>query len=122
MDDLGRIQNRIEQLRAELRELDIAAKVLHGLRAGSNGTTRTKLRVERKAKSKGKIIDFAQDVLRGAGEQGMHFREVADAAVKLGFKGRKGSQLKTIQQSFWATMKRSPDVFDAIGSGKFKLK
>ena len=129
MDDLGRIQARIDSLRGEISELEIAARVLRGLRSGgSNGVSRA-ARVRRSVRrpqpsSTGKptIADFARDVLKSGGNEGMHFRQVADQAVKLGFRGRRGSQPKTIQQSFWATMKRSPDIFEALGGGKFKLK
>ncbi len=129
MDDLGRIQSRIESLRGEISELEIAARVLRGLRSGANNGASHPARVRRsirrpRPRPAGKltIADFARDVLRDSDNGGMHFREVADQAVKLGFRGRKGSGAKTIQQSFWATMKRSPTVFDALGGGKFKLK
>ena len=45
----------------------------------------------KRSDSKLTIADFARDVLRDADNGGMHFREVADKAVKLGFHGRKGS-------------------------------
>jgi hypothetical protein len=52
----------------------------------------------------------------------MHFRAVADEAIKQGYKGRKKSTTKSIQQSFWATMRRNGEVFKALGEGTFSLK
>ena len=123
MDDQTLIRQRITQLRAELTELETAARVLNNLRSTSNGATRTK----RGARGKGQegsaktITDYAKEILAAGDASGMHFRAVADEAIQQGYKGRAGSKVKAIQQSFWATMKRNDKTFKAVGQGKFTL-
>lgn len=65
-------------------------------------------------------MTLAQIILADGSEK--HYSEVADAAISRGYKGKEKSTREKISKSFWATMKRNPDVFDAMGGGNFKLK
>jgi hypothetical protein len=124
MDDHSLIQQRIVRLRAELAELEIASRVLTGLRSQTNGVTRTRGGGRRKAQVAPvrKIADYASEILAGAGEEGMHFRDIAKEAMNRGYRGRKGSNDKSIGLSFWSTMHRGKKVFANLGQGRFRLK
>jgi hypothetical protein len=63
---------------------------------------------------------MARDILADGNKQ--HYSRIADEAIARGYEGRKNSTSEKIQRSFWATMKRNPDVFEATGGGNFKLK
>ena len=48
---------------------------------------------------------------------------IADEAVKSGYRSNKpGSTTEKVHHSFWSTMKRNEDVFQAAGRGRFSLK
>jgi hypothetical protein len=123
MSDLEKIQQRIAVLKEELAECETAARVLRRLareeHAGVGRNPRPRGRLE--APPRMTILEAAKAIL--AEKKGeLHFSVVADEAIARGYKGKKTSAPDAIHKSFWATMKRNPAVFEAVGAGKFKLK
>ena len=125
MSDLERIETRIGQLRAELADLETASRVIRNLsesQRNGKAVTRTKVKpIGMGGASKPRIADFAVAILQEHGQQ-MHYVAVADKAIARGYKGKKNSNQEKVQKAFWATMKRAPEVFEAVGQGEFKLK
>jgi|SRR5579862_6439525 len=125
MDDLSRIKERKAALKSELADLETAERVLEQLRSPRNGTksvariTAAKVPAGHSLKT---IAEYAKEILPKAGAEGMHFREVAHEALRMGYTGRKSSTEKAIAQSFWATMHRDKQTFVAIGDGRYSLK
>ena len=64
------------------------------------------------------VVSAAQKILSEASAP-MHFKEVFEVALSRGWRGRTSAPNP---QSFWSLMKRSDDVFEAAGGGKFRLK
>jgi HB1, ASXL, restriction endonuclease HTH domain len=64
------------------------------------------------------VVRAAQTILSEA-EKPLHFTEVFRAALERGYRGRKSGGEP---QTFWAIMKRTPEIFRAVGEGKFTLK
>lgn len=125
MDDRQKIDNRVAELKAELAELETAARVLERLNSSQNGAgsqDRQRLVKLNSNDALKTITDYAKAILAGAKADGMHFNEVAEAAMSRGYRGRKGSDDKAIRQAFWVTMRRHEDSFEMLGEGRFKLK
>jgi hypothetical protein len=125
MNDRERIAARIAVLRAELSDLETADRVLERLNA-PHGTTpilagQKRVTPPAQASELKTIADFAKDILASATPEGMHFTEIADQAMARGYAGRKGSEEKSIRQSFWATMRRDGNTFKMLGEGRFRL-
>jgi hypothetical protein len=128
-DDLERIDARLAEIEAEAEELKVAARVLRRLH-GSNGKPVRQRRMPSESMPSISGADFSEmtiaqaatTLLKEYGGKGVHFREIAASALARGYKGRKDSSVKSITQSFWATMKRQPDVFEKLGEGMYRLK
>jgi hypothetical protein len=115
MSDLNRIDERISELNMELAELQTAARVLRRLggHKDQNGSQDT---------GKKTICDLAKEILLEAGDDGLHFTEIAKRAASQGYKGRRGSTDKTVAKSFSQTMHRVDSIFASMGQGRFRLK
>lgn len=57
-----------------------------------------------------------------ANSDGLHYSDVAKTAMRQGYKGREGSDEKTVATSFAQIMHREKATFVSIGDGRFKLK
>lgn len=68
------------------------------------------------------IAEAATKILQERGNEPTHFRLLAAEAIKRGYKSnRADSTDKSVTQSFWATMRRNPDEFEAAGDGLYRL-
>lgn len=123
MTDQERIERRIAELKSELKELEIAVKVLRRLRPTPTKQGKVVSVSPRRKKPKGrlKIADTAEKILTEKNGEPAHYREVAAKAVEMGYRGRKGSTQDKVAKAFWATMKRQPDKFEPQGDGRFTL-
>jgi hypothetical protein len=132
MNALDTMKKRIADLKAELAELEAAARVVSRFES-KNGSVRhvavvsamtpeTSQSDESEAAPQKTIQDFAHDVLKLGGNRPMHFKIIADEAEKLGYKSRRASRnpRQALYNSFWATMSRSPE-FVGVGRGSFQL-
>ena len=124
MTDLERVEKRIRALKAELADLEIAARVIRALSAegddGASGDSRHSPAKGSQKSNRITIVDAATTILKERGEQ--HYSAVAKEALSRGYEGKKGTSEEAIAKSFWATMKRKPEIFDAVGGGKFRLR
>jgi hypothetical protein len=123
MSDIQRLMDRIAVLNSEIEvrqhekdELETAIRVI---RRWSVGDTPDDGR-HRRNRKRVTILDMARSILLDGQER--YYADVADTAITQGYRGREGSKKDRIQKSFWATMKRNPEIFDAIGGGKFRLR
>ena len=69
------------------------------------------------------ITDCAAAILESA-DGDMHDTEIADAALAKGYESTRATDdpKKSARHSFWAMMKRHPEIFDSTGKGRFRLK
>jgi len=104
-------------------ECETAARVLRRLAREEDGGKKRNPRPggQREAPPRMTILEAAKLILAEKKSE-MHSNAVADEAIRRGYKGKKKSTPDAIRKSFWAIMKRKPDVFKAMGGGKFKLK
>lgn len=125
-DFLSKIQSRIDALKDEIHELEIAAKVYQ--RLGSNGQTKDSdpflmdLAAAAKLTPRGdlvgsKVREAALKIL-GEARMPMYYKDVFNRAMARGWRGRKGTGAAV---SFWATMQRNPALFQALGDGRYQL-
>lgn len=130
MSDLDKIEKRIADLRQELTDLETAHRVIVELSNGDvqseMGLVGKKTSKKRAVRVKGRrknILVFAQNVLRKEPGLTLHYREIAEESMKKGYKSnRPGSTTEKVHHSFWTTMNRNEEIFQAVGKGRFKLK
>lgn len=129
MTDLEKILSRTAVLESEiavrqreLEELATAARVIRRLSDDAdNPATETPGSIGDTTESpKRTIMSMAKEILAEGGE--MYYSDVANLAIANGYHGKAGSSNDRVRQSFWAIMKRNPEVFVATGGGNFRLK
>ena len=128
--DLESALARQAELQAELEEIAVIIRYLRRKDSnGHSGSPAPLIPVAAPAVlsatgyKRKRIWEAAQLILAEWPDHTGHFEEVADEAVKRGFKGRKNStDQKIIRQSFWSIMRRYSDMFEFIGAGRFRLK
>jgi len=131
-DILDQIDARIKELKAELSELEIAAKVNRQMMTMMARSQKPPISATKESgpeeidprlpdMSGLTVMEAAKAVLGIDSIEPMHYKDVHSFAVRCGYHSdRKNATNSAV--SFWSTMKRNPDVFDAMGGGIFKLK
>lgn len=124
MSELQLVENRITELKTELQELEVTARVLRRFVANGRSPGRRRRRSQGQDESAPRltIVEAAKRVLAGGVE--VHYLAIAEQAIKHGYRGKKGSTAKMIAKSFWSTMKakKNHGIFEATGGGKFRLR
>jgi hypothetical protein len=122
--DLALIARRIAALKAELTELETAAKVLRRLSADTGRGREITTARKKKGTTEPRltITDAATSILTGLNGKPEHYAVIAKEAMKLGYKGKTRSTEDQLKKAFWATMKRQPEIFESTGDGRFRLK
>lgn len=129
MSDLARIESRMEELRRELQELELAARVLRRLHLeeSQDELKDQKKRARRLASSHADLegtsmVQAAQAVLADRNGEGMHYKKITEEAVARGYRGRERCDLDKLKSSFYSTMKRRSDLFQKVKRSFFRLK
>lgn len=65
------------------------------------------------------IREVAERILRELNVPSMHYREVADEALRRGFRG---GQPEKVRESFRRMMHKRADTFEMLGEGRYGLK
>jgi hypothetical protein len=130
-------QAELARLQGELSELETAARVLHTFEADdarpaaearttpiipvpantTNGVADTAPNADAAGKT---IKDWAFDILVDRGP--LHYREIAEEAVRRGYRSARDSGEATIVRSFWAILNRNTATFELAGRGVYRLK
>jgi HB1, ASXL, restriction endonuclease HTH domain len=130
MTAVQQVEAEIAKKQAELAELEAALRVLLRLSGSGEksgyiqGSVPLSNNVVRSSLAGRTIIQAAEIVLREHKNQPMHFRAIAQEALKRGYTGRATGDRDSVEhrtaQSFWASMYRSEN-FQQTGKGYFKL-
>jgi hypothetical protein len=65
------------------------------------------------------IREVAERILRELNVPNMHYREVADEALRRGFRG---APPEKVRESFRRMMHKRSDIFEMLGEGRYRLK
>jgi HB1, ASXL, restriction endonuclease HTH domain len=150
-DPLDRIEIEISKLKRQLCDLETAARVLRSFQPESHNPVEkvpeqstpsppllspkqtnghsplpsdsqaiTEITIKDNSFSGKTMAECAERLLRERGP--MHYREVAEEAIRRGYRSTKGGSPDTLASSFWATLSRKPELFEPAGRGIYKLK
>jgi hypothetical protein len=126
MPDLKDVEKRIAELKAEIeptvREIAALEDLARGLKTLGRGEPLTRPT----------LGDYSSLTMPKAAEQfltevpgvSVHYREVAEQALKRGFKGKRTNLKAPVDQiaaSFRRMMAQRPDIFQADGRGFFSI-
>ena len=127
MADLRDVARRIDELKAQIaplqRELEVLENAARVLRALEGGTPIVPVK---------KPVEFdkltmpkaAEQILTEVAGRSLHYRQVAEQALKRGFRGKRTNlkaPLEQIAGSFRRMMAQRPDIFDQVGRGLFRI-
>jgi hypothetical protein len=127
MADLKDVVKRIDEIKAQIaplhRELEVLESAARVLRALEGGTSVVQSQ---------QVANFDQLTIPKAAERillevagrSMHYRQVAELALKRGFKGKRidpKTPIGKIAESFRRMMAQRPDIFEPAGRGMFRI-
>jgi hypothetical protein len=117
---LDRVEAEITRLRMELAELETTRAVL--LRLGAPDAPAPAQTTTVRHDCEGlKILDCCKLILDERGEEGAHFYDVADEALRRGYCGYRDSSQDSIRRSFFDCLRRNRDDFRLLGNGIYRL-
>ena len=131
-NEIAAKQTALATLQTELSELETTARVykrLQETQLGSNGiltqseeNSAAPSRLEQKSKSNQKksAKDFVVEILAERGP--MHYKEVAEEAIRRGFRSVQSNDSIAPRRTIMSVLYRTPETFEAKGRGLFALK
>jgi HB1, ASXL, restriction endonuclease HTH domain len=127
MADLKDVQKRIDELKAQIaplqRELEILENAARVLRALDGGVPVVPP-LDAVAFDQLTIPKAAERILTEVAGRSLHYQQVAEIAMKRGFRGKRTdlkAPIKKIAESFRRMMAQQKDVFEPVGRGLFRI-
>jgi hypothetical protein len=124
--DLRDVKKRIDEIKAqmaplqrELDQLENAARVLRALAGGTPIVPVMNVEFDKLT-----IPKAAEQILSEIPGRSLHYREIAERALKRGFKGKRTNlkaPLEQIAGSFRRMMAQRSDIFEPVGRGLFRI-
>jgi hypothetical protein len=117
---IGELKARIAPLHRELEALESAARVLRALEGGAPIVPP----LDSVAFDQLTMPKAAERILLEVAGRSLHYQQVAELALKRGFKGKRTdlkAPIKRIAESFRRMMAQRQDIFDQVGKGLFRI-